>query len=121
MDNNENIKVEATEPKKKQTLSIISLICGIATMLGVLTAFIPLLGMLTSGLILPAGIVGIVLGAIGIKKEEGNKLAKIGLILSIVGLVLNIVVTILSVVLGALLGGALGLMEGAMMSNSYYY
>lgn len=111
MDNNENIKVETTTNETKHPLSTISLVCGIVSLVGVLTAFIPVISLLTAPFIFPAGVAGIILGIIGIKKE-GHKNAKIGLILSIVGLILNIIVTILSFGIGMIIGFLPIILEG---------
>ncbi|MBE6622624.1 MAG: hypothetical protein E7621_00280 [Ruminococcaceae bacterium] len=111
MDNNENIKVETNTNETKHPISTIALVCGIVSLVGILTSFIPFISLLTAPFIYPAGVAGIILGIIGIKKE-GHKNAKIGLILSIVGLILNIIVTILSFGLGLIIGFIPVILEG---------
>jgi len=96
-----------TDPGK--TMGIISLICGIASLV---LPCIPCLGYLS---FVPI-VLGIVFGFIGMKKSKAagfkNTLALVGIILSFSG----IVIYLISIVAGAVIG-----VLGSASGSSYYY
>ncbi|MDO5124669.1 MAG: DUF4190 domain-containing protein, partial [Eubacteriales bacterium] len=101
------------ETKANNTLGIISLICGIVSVVSTCCC---------GWISFPTAIAGIVCAIID-KNKNGNMttMAKVGLILGIVGIVLAIVNIILSVVLGGISGMMSALSELSNSPSYYYY
>lgn len=95
---------EAPATGGSNALAIIALICGILSLV--------CCACYGAG-ILP-GIVGIILGVLGMKKCPKAGMAKVGMILSIVGIVLGIIMLIVTIISG-------GAMYAGLMDSYYYY